>query len=139
MKDKIKKTITTNFDKSFIIGTWAMIEAWDIGDDPADPTKKTYPWGNPSSGYWVYDSSGHFSLIISQNPALTIPLNPFSGETEPSWLTPQSPWEVPHYLLMETFSKANPYAYFGTYKVDLNPETGVGTINQSRRRRGNWP
>jgi hypothetical protein len=50
-----------------IVGTWALVEAWDIGDDPNDPTKKTYPWGNPLVSYWVYDSSGHFSLMISQN------------------------------------------------------------------------
>ena len=67
-----------------IIGTWSMIEAWDIGDDPNDPQKKTYPWGNPSAGYWVFDKSGHFSLMISQNPPLPIPLDPFAGTPQPA-------------------------------------------------------
>ena len=110
-----------------VIGTWAMVEAWDIGDDPSDPTKKTYPWGNPCLGYWVYDRSGHFSLMISQNPALPIP-NGSTGHPSPGWLSPASPWEVPHDLLMDSFGpKASPYAYFGTYTVEMdqnNPESG---------------
>lgn len=107
-------------DASTVIGTWEMIEAWDIGDDPEDPTKKTYPWGNPSAGYWVYDKSGHFSLMISQNPPLQIPADPFTSKPQPSWLNPAKPWEVPHSLLIDTFATASPYAYFGTYKVKLD-------------------
>ncbi len=130
MNDKTKKSSVKNWDKSFITGTWEMIEAWDIGDNPDFPEMKTYPWGDPSSGYWVYDSSGHFSMILSQNPALPIPRNPLTGEPSPNWLTPLDPWKVPHKLLMETFHEAQPYAYFGTYTVELNTETGAGTINQ---------
>jgi hypothetical protein len=113
-----------------IVGTWALVEAWDIGDDPNDPTKKTYPWGNPPAGYWVYDRSGHFSLMISQNPPLPIPADPFSGSPQPSWLSPSAPWTVPYDLLIATFSTASPYAYFGTYTVELDehdPHLG-GTI-----------
>jgi hypothetical protein len=113
-----------------IVGTWAMVEAWDIGDNPSDPTQKTYPWGNPSAGYWVYDSSGHFSLMISQNPALPIPADPFSGSPQPDWLNPTAPWTVPYDLLISTFATASPYAYFGTYTVELDdhaPHLG-GTI-----------
>lgn len=113
-----------------LIGSWEMVEAWDIGDDPSDPTKKTYPWGNPSAGYWVYDKSGHFSLMISQNPPLAIPTDPFSGQPQSSWLTPQKPWEVPHSLLIDSFATASPYAYFGTYTVEMDthhPHLG-GTI-----------
>jgi hypothetical protein len=116
-----------------IVGTWALVEAWDIGDDPKKPAQKTYPWGNPPAGYWVYDSSGHFSLMISRNPPLPIPSNPFQGDApnnQPSWLSPSAPWEVPYSLLMETFSTAQPYAYFGTYTVKLDskaPHRG-GTI-----------
>ncbi len=70
--------IETDVDASFsVIGTWAMVEAWDIGDDPADSQKKPYPWGNPSAGYWVYDKSAHFSLMISQNRPLVIPTDLF--------------------------------------------------------------
>ena len=113
-----------------IVGTWALVEAWDIGDNPSDPTEKTYPWGNPPAGYWVYDSSGHFSLMISQNPALPIPADPFSGSPQPGWLNPTAPWTVPNDLLIATFATANPYAYFGTYTVELDekdPHLG-GTI-----------
>jgi hypothetical protein len=103
-----------------IIGTWSMIEAWDIGDDPNDPQKKTYPWGNPSAGYWVFDKSGHFSLMISQNPPLPIPLDPFAGTPQPAWLNPAAPWRVPQDLLVESFAKASPYAYFGSYTVEMD-------------------
>ena len=112
-----------------IIGTWEMVEAWDIGDNPATPHKKTYPWGNPSSGYWVYDRSGHFSLMISQNPALPIP-QVFPETYSPEWLSASAPWTVPHELLMDTFGpKSNPYAYFGTYTVQMDPKNpGSGNI-----------
>jgi hypothetical protein len=116
-----------------IAGTWALVEAWDIGDDSKDPQKRTYPWGNPPAGYWVYDRSGHFSLMISQNPPLAIPSGPFpsgSQSNEPGWLSPAKPWKVPYEVLMETFSSSSPYAYFGTYTVELDakdPKLG-GTI-----------
>ncbi len=103
-----------------IVGTWALVEAWDIGDNPNDPTQKTYPWGDPPAGYWVYDKSGHFSLMISQNPALAIPADPFSGNPQPNWLNPTAPWNVPHDLLIATFATASPYAYFGTYTVEID-------------------
>ena len=109
-----------------VIGTWALVEAWDIGDDPSKPAEKTYPWGNPAAGYWVYDKSGHFSLMISQNPALPIPADPFSGNPQPAWLTPAMPWKVPYDLLIETFATASPYAYFGTYTVEMDPNNPNG-------------
>jgi Lipocalin-like domain len=116
-----------------IIGTWDMIEAWDIGDDPAKPKNKTWPWGKPSAGYWVYDSSGHFSLMISQNPPLGIPADPFGSQPQPSWLSPAAPWQVPHALLIESFSTAQPYAYFGTYTVVPDPQAphAGGTIEHT--------
>jgi hypothetical protein len=113
-----------------IVGTWALVEAWDIGDNPADPTQKTYPWGDPPAGYWVYDCSGHFSLMISQNPPLAIPADPFSGQPQPGWLNPNTPWKVPHDLLIASFATAQPYAYFGTYTVqpDRDHPAKGGTI-----------
>ncbi len=116
-----------------IIGTWAMIEAWDIGDDPAHPKKKTWPWGRPPAGYWVYDRSGHFSLMISRNPPLPIPTDPFSGQPQPSWLSPAAPWQVPESLLIESFSTAQPYAYFGTYQVipDATDPEHAGVIEHT--------
>lgn len=107
-------------DASTVIGTWSMNTAWDIGDDPKQPKKKTYPWGNPSSGYWVFDKAGHFSLMIYPNPALPIPPDPFTGAAQPGWLQPNKPWTVPYELLTESFATASPYAYFGTYKVELD-------------------
>lgn len=122
------------FNEQSVIGTWEMVEAWDIGDDPNHPDRKTYPWGNPSSGYWVYDSSGHFSLMISRNPPLPIPADPFStsAESQPGWLNPDPPWKVPRKLLGDTFVKANPYAYFGTYRVELDdkkPHAGGNLVH----------
>lgn len=93
-----------------IAGTWQLVEAWDIGDDPDAPTKKTWPWGNPASGYWAYDASGHFGLQISMNPPLPIPGDP----PNPNWITPTAPVE----LLRESLTPAVYYAYFGTYTVD---------------------
>jgi acetolactate decarboxylase len=96
--------------RASITGTWQLVEAWDIGDDPDDPTKKTWPWGDPASGYWAYDASGHFGLQISMNPPLPIPGDP----PNPNWITPTAPVE----LLRETLTPAVYYAYFGTYTVD---------------------
>jgi len=118
------------YTKDFLIGTWEMIEAWDIGDNPKEPTEKTYPWGNPSSGYWVYDSSGHFSMIIYPNPPLQIPTDPKTGKPNPNWLHPEDTKNIPHPLLVKSFSTVNPYAYFGTYTIELDPDTGAGTIIQ---------
>jgi hypothetical protein len=118
-----------SLNEQSIIGTWALVEAWDIGDDPSKPAEKTYPWGSPPAGYWVYDKSGHFSLMISQNPALAIPTDPFSGQAQPGWLTPSAPWQPPYQLLIDTFATASPYAYFGTYTVEMDPNTpGSGNI-----------
>ena len=33
-----------NKSEPSVLGTWEMVEAWDIGDDPKEPNKKTYPW-----------------------------------------------------------------------------------------------
>ena len=49
---------TTNFGP--IVGCWQMTEAYDI-DDPGKPGK-SYPWGKPPLGYWVYDPVGNFAL-----------------------------------------------------------------------------
>jgi len=120
------KRIFMSGNELSVLGTWQMLEAWDIGDDPNEPTKKTYPWGNPSMGYWVYDKSGHFSLMISQNPALPIPDGP-TGSPDPQWLSPNKPWTVPYDLMIDSFGpKASPYAYFGTYTVEMDPNNPNG-------------
>jgi hypothetical protein len=86
----------------------------------------TYPWRNPSAGYWVDDKSGHFSLMISQNLPLSIPIDPFSSTSpptlQPGWINPNPPWKVPNELFVESFVTAQPYAYFGTCTVEMDDQ-----------------
>ncbi|HEX9983903.1 MAG TPA: lipocalin-like domain-containing protein [Thermoanaerobaculia bacterium] len=100
-----------------IIGCWQMTEAWDI-DDPGKPGK-SYPWGNPPLGYWVYDPAGNFALQISVNPPLPL-VNVPAPDPNANW------WDVGQSLTSDmTASFDNYYAYFGTYTVDY--EKGVVT------------
>lgn len=99
-----------------IVGCWQMTEAWNI-NDPSKPDEKTYPWGQPPLGYWVYDPAGNASVLISINPALpNIP----NGV---NWWDMTS--ESVTSAMVESFD--NCYAYFGTYTVDY--EAGVVTVN----------
>ncbi|MCZ6672417.1 MAG: hypothetical protein O7C75_05690 [Verrucomicrobia bacterium] len=111
-----------------VVGTWAMNKAWNIDDGV-----KSYPWGNPSSGFWSFDHKGNFGLLISIHPALKIPIDPFSNEPQENWLSPSEPWEVPYKLFRETYTgDSAPYAYFGTYTVTRdpnNPDGPKGTLN----------
>ncbi|WP_338849104.1 lipocalin-like domain-containing protein [Massilia sp. W12] len=109
-------------------GSWKMVEAWDAGDDPADEAQRTYPWGKPPLGYWVFDPAGNFSLLIYPNPALAIPKDPFSGDPQPAWLSPAAPWQPPMDLLLQSFSTPNPFAYFGTYEVQAGDHANSGTL-----------
>jgi hypothetical protein len=93
----------TNFGP--IVGSWQMVEAWNV-NGPGQP--KTYPWGQPPLGYWVYDSAGNFSVQISINPAL-----PIVDVTDPSWWTLRPTVEQG---MVDSFN--NYFAYFGTYTVD---------------------
>lgn len=86
-----------------IVGCWQMVEAWDM-NDPGKPGK-SYPWGNPPLGYWVYDTAGNVSVQISINP-------PLSQVTD-SW------WDLgatANGYMQQSFD--NYMAYFGTYTVD---------------------
>lgn len=98
---------TPNFGP--IVGSWQMVEAWDM-NDPGKPGK-SYPWGNPPLGYWVYDSAGNVSVQISINPPLPVP--------QQSW------WQLGGYvatgLMLESFN--NYMAYWGTYTVDYTTNT----------------
>lgn len=99
-----------------IIGCWQMVEAWNI-DDPSKPRQKTYPWGKPPLGYWVYDPAGNASVMISINPAL-----PNIPNTENWWdMTSESVTAA----MVASFD--NCYAYFGTYTVDY--DAGVVTVD----------
>lgn len=91
-----------------IAGCWQMIEAWDM-NDPGKPGK-SYPWGNPPLGYWVYDTAGNVSVQISINPALPI--------VDASW------WTLGKTANDEMLASFNNYmAYFGTYTVDYTAGT----------------
>ena len=99
-----------------IQGCWQMIEAWNI-DDPTHPEQKTYPWGQPPLGYWVYDPAGNVSVQISINPPLSnIPHNVNWWDLDSNSVTKD---------MVESFD--NYLAYFGTYTVDY--KTGVVTHN----------
>jgi hypothetical protein len=95
-----------------IVGSWQMVEAWDM-NDPGKPGK-SYPWGNPPLGYWVYDSAGNVSVQISINPPLPIP--------DGAW------WTMGATANEDMLASINNYmAYFGTYTVDY--KSGVVTAN----------
>jgi Lipocalin-like domain len=102
--DRTKGPAKTNS----IVGCWMMVEAWDR-DDPGKPGK-SYPWGNPPLGYWVYDSAGNVSVQISVNP-------PLSNLGDGWWTASPAP-------VGEMVNSFNNYlAYFGTYTVDAKSGT----------------
>ncbi len=90
-----------------IVGCWQMVEAWNV-NDPSKPDDKTYPWGQPPLGYWVYDPAGNVSVQISINPPL-----PNVNVDAPSW------WTLASVVTQSMIDSFNNYmAYFGTYTVD---------------------
>jgi hypothetical protein len=96
-----------------IVGSWQMVEAWDM-NDPGKPGK-SYPWGNPPLGYWVYDSAGNVSVQISINPPLPL--------VDAPWWTMGA--TTANDAMLASFN--NYMAYFGTYEVDY--KKGVVTAN----------
>ena len=94
-----------------IEGCWQMVEAWNI-NDPAKPEEKTYPWGQPPLGYWVYDPAGNVSVQISINPAL-------SNLQNDNWWDQTS--QTVNQGMVQSFD--NYMAYFGTYTVDYDTHT----------------
>jgi hypothetical protein len=95
-----------------IVGSWQMIEAWDM-NDPGKPGK-SYPWGKPPLGYWVYDAAGNVSVQISINPPLPL--------VDAPW------WTMGGSAVDDMLASFNNYlAYFGTYTVDY--EGGTVTHN----------
>ena len=84
--------------QSQVIGTWRLISAED--KDPNTGKWVPYTFGNPPSGYFIYDATGHASVQIMTTPPPTI-------------ATPDSP--TPD----EALAIFNAYiAYYGTYTVD---------------------
>jgi hypothetical protein len=104
--------MTKKKDFGPIVGSWQMIEAWDV-NDPGKPGK-SYPWGNPPLGYWVYDAAGNVSVQISINPPLPL--------VDAAW------WTMGKTANDDMLASFNNYlAYFGTYTVDY--EGGIVTHN----------
>ncbi|HEV7744522.1 MAG TPA: lipocalin-like domain-containing protein [Pyrinomonadaceae bacterium] len=102
-KTATKKTISSSkkpsrkFAKA-VVGTWKLISAEDrsSASDPWVP----YTFGNPPSGYFIYDATGHASIQIMTTPPQKI-------------ATPDSPTPT------EALAIFNNYiAYYGTYTVD---------------------
>jgi hypothetical protein len=96
-KAKAKKPSLKSLQKQ-VVGTWKLISAEDraSSSDPWIP----YTFGNPPSGYFIYDATGHASIQIMTTPPQKI-------------ATPDSPTPV------EALAIFNGYiAYYGTYTVD---------------------
>ena len=81
-----------------VVGTWKLISAEDINEKTGKWVP--YTFGNPPSGYFIYDATGHASVQIMTTPPQTI-------------ATPDSP--TPD----EALAIFNAYiAYYGSYTVD---------------------
>ncbi len=84
--------------REHLVGTWRLISAEDV--DPNTGKWVPYTFGNPPSGYFIYDATGHASIQIMTTPPVTIasPDNPTANEA---------------------LAIFNAYiAYYGTYTVD---------------------
>jgi hypothetical protein len=98
-----------------------MIEAWNIAD-PDKPDEKTYPWGQPPLGYWVYDPAGNAVVTISINPA------PSNIPNNVSW------WDMTSDSVTSAMRESfdNCFAYWGTYTVAYKEGSlteGTVTVN----------
>jgi hypothetical protein len=81
-----------------LTGTGKLMSAED--KDPNTGKWKKYTFGNPPSGYFIYDDTGHASIQIMTTPPVKI-------------ATPDSPTPA------EALEIFNGYiAYYGTYTVD---------------------
>jgi hypothetical protein len=81
---------------SLIIGTWRLISAEDKDQNTGQWIP--YTFGNPPSGYFIYDATGHASVQIMTTPPQTI-----SGTPTPD----------------QALAIFNAYiAYYGSYTVD---------------------
>lgn len=86
-----------------LAGTWKLISAED--KDPNTGEWIPYTFGNPPSGYFIYDQTGHASIQIMTTPPQTINTtgNPPSADPTPE----------------QALAIFNNYiAYYGTYTVD---------------------
>ena len=97
MSSKIKGLSPESLPEQ-VVGTWKLISAEDI--DPKTGKWIPYTFGNPPSGYFIYDATGHASIQIMTTPPVKI--------ASPDSPTPE-----------EALAIFNGYiAYYGTYTVD---------------------
>jgi hypothetical protein len=83
-----------------VAGIWKLVSAEDR-DSPTDPWVP-YTFGNPPSGYFIYDASGYASVQIMTTPPVSV--------TEPENQSPSA---------AEALDIWNGYiAYYGTWTVD---------------------
>jgi Lipocalin-like domain len=96
-KPNTKKPSLKRLQKE-VVGTWKLISAED--KNPKTGKWVPYTFGNPPSGYFIYDSTGHASIQIMTTPPVKIAV-------------PDSPTPA------EALEIFNGYiAYYGTYTVD---------------------
>jgi len=86
-------------EQNQVIGTWKLISAEDV--NPKTGQWVPYTFGNPPSGYFIYDDTGHASIQIMTTPPQQI-------ATTDDGPTPA-----------EALAIFNAYiAYYGSYTVD---------------------
>jgi hypothetical protein len=98
-KKASSKKPSSKFAKA-VVGTWKLISA-DNRDSSSDPWTPNV-FGNPPSGYFIYDATGHASVQIMTTPPQKV--------VEPEQDNP-SPNEA-----LAIFTGY--IAYYGTYTVD---------------------
>lgn len=86
-----------------LVGTWKLISAED--KDPNTGQWIPYTFGNPPSGYFIYDATGHASIQIMTTPPQVIDTTGNPPQANP---TPDQALAI--------FN--NYIAYYGTYTVD---------------------
>ena len=96
-KAKGRKPSAKSLQKK-LAGTWRLVSAEDF--DPETGRWVPYTFGNPPSGYFVYDATGHASIQIMTTPPVKL--------AAPDTPSPQEALEI--------FN--NYIAYYGTYTVD---------------------
>jgi len=96
-KSKAQKS-SSKPGQSGVIGTWNLISAED--KDPNTGKWQKYTFGNPPSGYFIYDATGHASVQIMTTPPVEI--------AKPDTPTPDEALEIFNNFI----------SYYGTYTVD---------------------
>lgn len=104
-----------------LTGTWRLMSAEDL--DPQTGEWTPYTFGNPPSGYFIYDSSGYASVQIMPTPPVTVTAT-----------GPQDPGSAPQQFVSNFISYYGPWSVDAEYitvqaEGNLDP-TGVGQPQQ---------